>query len=193
MRDIMFVGLIGLVLWFSYFNPNKTPITPDTPSKPSVTVVDGVELIFESEVEKFPEAPQEAVQKLLEPLQGMFSQYPNDALELARVNQHFARNVRNNPKITNLSQLVKAEANAVAGVLKGSVPLQGNYDGRITPTQRAVRDYYLNPLMKDSEGNVTTTALDPTSREAVADYLDALSWKFSQEYLKEVSKPKMEK
>jgi hypothetical protein len=184
-RSGMLIGGLALLgYWYVAQNPNN----PDNPPKPPSVVVDGVELKYSSQVEKFPGAPVEAVQKLLEPLSGLFAGKQNDALEMARATQHFARNVRKNPKLATLDQFNQIRANSLEGLFQGSLPLQGNYDGKITPVSKAVVEYYLNPIMKSPDGSVVTTKLDDSSREALAQYLEAMSWKFSTEFIKEASK-----
>ncbi len=183
LRSGILVAALGLLgYWYVAQNPNKVDPVP----KPSVSVVEGVEIKYDSSVEKFPAAPPEAAQKLLEPLSGLFTQYPNDALEMARATQHFARNVRKNPKLTTVGQANQLRKNSLEGLFQGSLPLQGNYSDKVDPVSKAVVDHYLSPHLKDGEGNVTSTKLDEASRSALGDYFDALSWKFSNEYLKSI-------
>ncbi len=182
-RLLMFASGLGLLaFWYAAQNPNPAP-------KPPSPAPNGVEIVIDTTVETFPQAPPEAVQSLLKPLEGLFTQYPNDALEMARATKHFATNVRGNPKLTNLSQYSKVEKDGLEGLFKGSLPLQGNYFGKITPTSRVIYNHYLSPFMKDGEGNVITVNLDTASREALADYLDAMSWAFAEQWYKTVTNP----
>lgn len=187
-RSGIFVAALGLLGY--WYVAQKPETSPDTEPKPSVTVVDGVKIEYDTQVEKFPAAPPEVVQKLLEPLSGLFTQHPNDALEMARATQHFARNVRKNPKLTTIGQLNQLRTNSLDGLFQGSLPLQGSYPGKIDPVSREVADFFLSPHLKDGEGNVTSTKLDEASRNSLGDYFDAMSWKFSTEYLKSITSPK---
>jgi hypothetical protein len=178
LRFGMFAGALLLVgVW--YLNPQN----PDPSPKPPVGPVEGLVILVDSEPESFPQPPVLAPQKLLEPLNGLFSQYPEDALEFARATKQWAIVVKTDPNLTNLKDFTKSLQLSLES-LKDVVPLKGNYSGKIVPATEQVYNYYL-PQLKDADGNIASTEIDASVRESLSQYFNALSWKFSEQWLKE--------
>lgn len=182
LRFGMFAGALLLVgVW--YLNPQNPTPNPDIIPKPPVGPQTGLVILVDSEPESFPQPPVLAPQKLLEPLNGLFSQYPEDALEFARATKQWAIVVKTDPNLTNLKDFTKALQLSLES-LKDVVPLKGNYAGKIIPATEAVYNHYL-PQLKDAEGNIASTEIDASVRESLSQYFNALSWKFSEQWLKE--------
>lgn len=183
-RGTLLAVSLGLMV-FWYANPTSTPNpSPEPPVGPVASLV----IQGDSVAESFPTAPPEASQKLLEPLSGIFTQNPNDALELARATKQWAQLVSSETDLGDLTQFIKVQDSAFRNLGK-SAQLKGTYANQLNPVAKALYNHYL-PQLKDGEGNVSGITVDASVRSSLSDYFNALSWKFSQEWLKEVSKPK---
>lgn len=183
-RTGLFLGCFALMAFWYLNPPNKPNPSPEPPEGP----LGGVSVLVESEVEEFPPAPPEAVQKLLEPITGMFSQYPSDALELARASEQWGDLMDTSLDLGNLTQFIKVQDSAFRNLGK-TASLKGSYATQLNPILKSVYLHYL-PQLKDAEGNVTGTEIDPSVRKSLQNYFDAVSWKLSNEWLKESVKKK---
>ena len=168
--------LIGGYLAFTGYNAEITPPTP-------------VDIIVEVQEEfyEFPDAPTDPTSlSILSKLDSVLKDELSDAFILANATMQWGEKIKNTPKIQNLSQLKNLYTEAVL-IQFSNTPVAGKYKGEIDKVVNSLYEHKMKSL-KDKEGNVISTDITPEIRASLVEWMNELSWKFSEVFINSIPK-----
>ena len=176
----MFLGYVG-------YQKQDRP-SPDPPTPPVITP-DRVELIIESETETFPSMPSTGLVEALKALDSLVTD-PDDALKLARAFKHWSNQIRYDSYITNLTKYQEVRVGSLRSLVQAD-KLNGRYEGQVEAVLKKAYDTHLASLKGPDE---TQTEVTPQVRQLLVELNEAISWKFSTIWLRNVKPitPQME-
>lgn len=159
-------AVLGILLIILGYNKDKITPTP-TPDN---------QVIVEIEAEVFPTEPSQELQKTVQDLDNIITDY-KDALVLARAFRDWGDRVNRPTKMTNLGEFQQAYKNSLQELVY-KTSMEGKYKGKLAVTFDKIIDSQLQYLF-DGKGNIQSLELTPQVIKSLQDSMYAISWKLA--------------